>query len=177
MREKESLFHLIRDCSWAVNFWNLPGIEAPCSLSNSFRDMLDWYLIHKGRNEAEKFATLCWQIWKSRNEEIFDRVVMPPLLNVRRALDWLLDYQCALMFDRGPSGNGRLLAAWSCPPADAIKINFDGAAHKEEDKFGLGFIARDSMGSFILAGSKSVWHCGSVEEAKGPCHVLDFFCC
>lgn len=113
---------------------------------------------------AEKFATLCWQIWKSRKEEIF--IFVPPLLSVRRALDWLSEYQCALTFDHGSSRKDRIMAAWSKPLQNVLKLNFDVVVFKEDNRFGLGLIARDSLGSFVLVESKSIWHSESVEEAE-----------
>lgn len=139
--------------------------EAPSNLTNSFRDWLDRVLNEEGWEAAERFSTLCWQLWKLRNDMVFEHINTPPRLGVSRALDWAAEYKIAL----GPLNKvvpDKRSERWRCPPLNVVKINFDAAYHKDDDKYGLGFIARDSKGIFLLAGSKTVWHCGSVEEAE-----------
>lgn len=55
------------------------------------------------------------------------------------------------------------------PPCGVIKINFDGAVSDCGEWFGLGFVARDHQGHFVMAGSKRVCAfegCAEVAEIR-----------
>lgn len=77
--------------------------------------MLDWAWASLGQFGAEKLAILCWQIWKVRNELVFDNVLIHPSLCVGRALDWLHEYQEAISRDSPPALNNKGVARWAPP--------------------------------------------------------------
>lgn len=52
------------------------------------------------------------------------------------------------------------------PPEGIIKINFDGAFSGADDKYGMGVVARDCKGSFLLAGACTGWCAGSAEMVE-----------
>lgn len=123
----------------------------------------------------ELFVTLGWQLCKARNEAIFDKVQDPPRLCVRKASDWLQEYQKALEYGWSSLVSMSRADNWHRPPAEFIKVNVDGAFSTLEDKRGIGVVARDSAGSFILADSKTLWFDGSAEivEARAVLWALD----
>ncbi|CAO2832303.1 unnamed protein product [Amaranthus hypochondriacus] len=56
-------------------------------------DLFDCVWRNKDREEVELFVTFCWQIWKTRNNVIFNSICDLPSLCVRRAVDWLREYK------------------------------------------------------------------------------------
>lgn len=60
----------------------------------------------------------------------------------------------------------RAKAKWKAPEAGVVKINLDAAINEEDDRVGLGWVARRSDGSVIKAASKTVWPFLGVERAE-----------
>ncbi|CAO2827042.1 unnamed protein product [Amaranthus hypochondriacus] len=138
-------------------------------------DMIDLLWKSRGKSCVESFVTLGWQLWKARNEAIFEDSQAPSRLCVRKASDWLQEYQKAVELGWSSTSSTHRVDHWHRPPVDFIKVNVDGAFTIAEDKQGIGVVARDSTGSVVLAGSKTLWHEGSVEmvEARAVLWALD----
>lgn len=64
---------------------------------------------------------------------------------------------------RGPS---RVDVVWQRPLVGVIKLNCDAAFSSKGEKHGFGFIARNSCGNFVVAGSKTLWVVGSAEYVE-----------
>ena len=94
----ESLLHLIRDCPWVHNVWLEAVFSFPDFHISSFRDLLDWIWGSFGSKVVKKFVIICWQIWKSRNDAVFNNIFTPSLC-VGKALEWLKEYHNALTHD------------------------------------------------------------------------------
>lgn len=77
---------------------------------------MSWALSSLGHSGLHKFLILCWQIWKARNELVYNHLVIPPPLCVGHAWDWLSEYQQAMTLDFSPSHNNRVDSRWSLPP-------------------------------------------------------------
>ena len=65
---------------------------------------------------------------------------------------------------------------WQPPPTDLIKINFDGAVFKDEDRAGIGMVVRDSQGMVIASLSQNIPLPHSVVnlETLAACRALEF---
>ena len=92
--------HLLFECHWAKMLWDFSELDLEGRRFPSFRDVLDWVWLNSGVAKTKLFATLCWQVWKARNELVFENRQAPPLLYVRSASDWLKDYHHSLSMAR-----------------------------------------------------------------------------
>lgn len=99
---------------------------------------MDWMWKNKGQEVVETFVTLCWQVWRARNEAIFKGILDPPGLCHRKALDWLKEYQQASFYELGEAPVSHMSVLWCRPSVGVIKINVDGAFSLTHDKHGLG---------------------------------------
>ena len=111
---------------------------------------MDWFWHNKGQEGVESFVTLCWQIWKARNEAISNSIFDPPRLCVGKALDWLVEYKKALSYDFVDSVLPRASTVWCRPSSGFIKVNVDEAFLLNGDKHGFGFVACDSSSNLSL---------------------------
>lgn len=87
----ESLLHMLRDCSWVHDVWKVVDFSFPSLSFGSFRDVLDCVGASHGQASVERFVVICWNVWKARNEVIYERVSIPPSLCVGRAIYWLAE--------------------------------------------------------------------------------------
>nr|GMD92032.1 reverse transcriptase [Ipomoea batatas] len=97
------------------------------------------------------FSYTCWELWKSRNRRIFDRVRPSPLEIVRRA-EFTARESLRCGHQRNPEPSGRMRwVLWSCPSQYGwIKINTDGALKKNTGLASAGGLARDHLGDWLF---------------------------
>lgn len=60
----ETTLHVLRDCEWAVTFWNLEDNPWVCGAAMSFKEWLAWVIENHPRERQEAFAMKLWQVWK-----------------------------------------------------------------------------------------------------------------
>lgn len=154
---EESLLHVIRDCSWVKDSWAAANIPFLNGFVSSFKDIIEFVWSSCGSPETEKLATICWQIWKCRNDMIFRNINTPPLICIGKVVAWLKEYHNAVCFHLPVSKHSRDQERWCGPPRGVIKINFDGACGGEGDRLGLGFVAREYAGKSLMTGSKTLY--------------------
>lgn len=165
--------HIFFECPWVVQFWNLSSCDFG---DQAFPSSLDWVWKQLGKDKAELFVVLCWQVWKARNELVFENSQAPPRLYISRVSDWLHEYQQAQVRNHSASPNSEESKSWCCPPQEILKINCGGAFDVARDKFGVGFVVRNWKGDFVVAGAKTLWVGSSAEEIEAQA-VLWALCC
>lgn len=104
-------------------------------------------------------------IWGARNDLVFEKVFIAPELCFKRATDILTEYRKAVASDQCTTAR-RPKASWSPPAHGFIKLNVDAATKPQEDRIGLGVVARDKEGTVFLSASKTDWPFISVERAE-----------
>ena len=80
---------------------------------SSFCDYLQWVWSCHGSLDIDIFVTLCWQLWKARNNVVFDHGQPLSFLNCRRAMDWVKDYHKVLSLDHASIWSAREHASWN----------------------------------------------------------------
>ncbi|XP_050238463.1 uncharacterized protein LOC126687955 [Mercurialis annua] len=116
------------------------------------------------RNAKEEFVLcifLLWQIWKARNEVVFNRNHMPTSLIVSKAAMQNQEYIAALHKRSNLDGMSSTRSTvqtnppvWVPPPIGFHKVNFDGAIDMNLRTGAIGFVVSDFAGNFILAGAR-----------------------
>ena len=68
------------------------------------------------------------------------------------------------------------LVRWQPPPANLIKINFDGAVFKDDERAGIGVVVRDSQGLVLASLSQNIPlpHSVVTLETLATCRALEF---
>ncbi|KAI8530479.1 hypothetical protein RHMOL_Rhmol11G0062100 [Rhododendron molle] len=102
---------------------------------------------------------MCWAIWKTRNDCIFNSNSPRPEKTIGLAFTANSDYLQAVF--KGSSEGRRhksvvRIGKWTPPPPGVTKFNCDGAYSSSRNKAAFGFLARDSGGSAL------VWRAGQV---------------
>ena len=102
--------------------------------------------------EKERTIILCgmWSLWGSRN----DRKHGKAPIDAVAAVNWALDvcfYLTSVQENAAGSTTVTAPQRWQRPPVNSVKINVDGAFVDHESSGGIGAVARDDMGEFLLA--------------------------
>ncbi|CAN1761920.1 Putative ribonuclease H protein At1g65750 [Linum perenne] len=68
--ESEDVIHILRDCRFAKEVWELSGIQASNPQAWQVQRQ-EWLRIGITSAESTRFGLTCWALWKARNERIF----------------------------------------------------------------------------------------------------------
>ncbi|KAL0401117.1 UNVERIFIED_CONTAM: hypothetical protein Slati_4141600 [Sesamum latifolium] len=108
------------------------------------------------------FLTTCWMIWWNRNCSLMENRTRDPdqvISHARHYYSAFLSQMSVLTTRTQTTAPYR----WSPPPANVVKINFDGALFVNEGESGVGVVARDSAGSCLAWLSRRLPNCLSPE--------------
>lgn len=175
--EFETTNHTLFTCSFVQVVWRSAGIpthqlcDPSITVEEKFRYLFNHFNdIHIPKITRSLPFWLMWRIWKSRNDLIFNRksITQSDTLNqaINDTKEWLENrpqresssartHQCLSRRER-----------WTPPPRGWIKCNYD-ASHREGDSAsGLGWIIRDSTGTFMDCGMGQFQGRTTIEEAE-----------
>ncbi|GLT65131.1 hypothetical protein SLA2020_375810 [Shorea laevis] len=153
--EPESILHCFVHCPAARATW----LGCPLSLRaselhvNSFAAFLDSMVSILGREQLELLCVLCWKIWGCRNEAIWHGKHTSPRSIIENSLSYLNEYKQAMNAKGKRVGFGQGLSEtrWRPPDVGHVKINTDGAISGQQQRFGMGAVARDHTGNVVAA--------------------------
>ncbi|XP_075633945.1 uncharacterized protein LOC142606490 [Castanea sativa] len=99
----------------------------------------------------EKWATICWGIWKSRNEFQHGGKRRPGLVIARSSLKLLEDLQLANKKLSRVRLDNQNIAVWKPPLLGYFEVNVDGALFSKSKQFGIGVIVLNGEGNVVAA--------------------------
>ena len=151
------VLHAIQECPTLTLIWNSIR-ELSFRTNRSFRDIQELLLF---ANETEKNVELMvvtmWTIWSRRNQIRVQQNVYPIAQVVPNARQMLSVFHRANRVQQAPASvSSTNRVTWIPPPANSLKINFDGALFKDINKVGLGVIIRDNHGQVLASLSKQI---------------------
>ncbi|XP_050259000.1 uncharacterized protein LOC126704000 [Quercus robur] len=123
--------HMLYFCSRGTEVWSASKLSLPCNVQESW-SFVDTFSRLRTSWEAqsgllERWVTMCWGIWKSRNEVRHGRKRRPGRVIVRSSLKLLEDFQSTNEKLSRPRIENQNRAAWKPPPLGSFKVNVDGA--------------------------------------------------
>ncbi|XP_021684459.2 uncharacterized protein LOC110667803 [Hevea brasiliensis] len=169
--EEETLEHTLFWCDHARATWFL----RPCSYKLNpigFSSIREWWtklfqevLIGHLSPELLKYAAItCWQIWKDRNNMVFNSIVPNPLSTLKRILldiqELEMEGKLSTSCGAGPSQNSTPMN-WSNPERGVIKFNCDVAWSISSPLSSVAVIARNFSGR-VVDGVVKKFRCSSL---------------
>lgn len=174
--DTESICHLLFHCPVAKEVWDRSNIKLPhggFSRSSVFLNVYHLLFVNgqKGMElQNNSWVWVLWQIWKGRNELVFQKVRSNPILILSKTLEeasiWLEVNTPAKVVSVTQSSDIRTLPKWSPPPFGGLKCNFGVAWEKPNDYSGAAWILRDHNGTTLLHGRRSFSGVQSQMEAE-----------
>ena len=172
----ESICHLLFNCPLAQEVWERSNIKIPRGGFSRSSVFLNVYhlLIVNGKNgnevQSKSFIWIMWQIWKGRNELVFERRQTNPISILSKAIEdaniWFavntteeverVNHSCA---------SGQVLK-WSPPPIGYFKCNIGIAWERPNAYSGAAWILRDHNGKTIMHSRRSFSGVQSQMEAE-----------
>ncbi|CAL1384392.1 unnamed protein product [Linum trigynum] len=147
---EETQNHILRECQWAIRVWRnsvfRPLFELEPNISSG-----SWLCAVMDQTEdetLEKLGILLWSIWNERNNHMFNKKKAEEWEIVGRALTYWEEFQSHHLEEKEERGEDN--DTWETPMEGWVKLNVD-AAVLAENGTGLGVVARDASGRFLLA--------------------------
>nr|XP_023926910.1 uncharacterized protein LOC112038333 [Quercus suber] len=134
--------------------WASSGLER-IRRQSSFSDFKDLVAsLLQQQTEVGLAAMMIWSIWSQRNQVRLRQ----PSTSLQQIVQLSKDGYSEFLTCQVPTTvrAARVKKKWKPPPADLVKINFDGATCSGTNKSGLGVVIRDSMGQVLASCSKVV---------------------
>ncbi|XP_055960697.1 uncharacterized protein LOC126668753 [Mercurialis annua] len=175
--EMETLEHLFFECPQVVQVWFLSPLSLRASNFPSIHFSQLWLIItdqlhqmDSSNSSVQLFCFILWQIWKTRNKNVFDNMVVQPsevsLVSCQASTEFAnsqvdISPSFPILENRVPQQ-----LRWIPPPQGILKLNYD-AATDHKHKFGtIGVIARDNLGvtkGRFTAFFRFIWDPGVLE--------------
>jgi ribonuclease HI len=172
----ESDWHLFFHCDNIKEAWQAAGlshiIEPRLHLFHNPRDMLFDICRKVTVLEASKVAVTLWLLWQYRNDKVWNEsTTTAHQIGVQASNYWLQWAQVNGLFQEQQQPAHQLAAGtatthWQQPPNGVLKCNVDASFYNMAGATGWGWILRDSMGQFQLAGTNILHSPLSVLEGE-----------
>ncbi|KAI8571068.1 hypothetical protein RHMOL_Rhmol01G0088600 [Rhododendron molle] len=155
----ETLEHLLFQCKLSRAVWlDSPFNSVVSSMWNSFQ-FIDWWNLFPHNSYASDTlvdmgafcVSICWFIWKARNQVYFDGLCWDSSMILEKAFALCIEFKAAMVDVhslQSPIVSGSV-PMWRPPLADVIKLNVDGAVQRENGSVGVGIVARDLWGQIV----------------------------
>ncbi|OVA19136.1 Reverse transcriptase zinc-binding domain [Macleaya cordata] len=148
----ESTDHLFLSCEVSKRIWFGSPIGLHYQSSATTPILLDLF-VHwlEAKEDADIFKLACniiWQIWKARNQVIFEKKVVNIQVIITSAQAMFNEHgYCTLSNSYSISPKANSHQRWIPPPVGSIKVNFDGAT--KDNTIAAGIVIRNSEGSVL----------------------------
>lgn len=153
--EVESTIHSLVQCKVASLCWQIYNHNTTTTGNMDFTEWLENILTGKSNQNKAKIITMCWSIWRARNDLVWNNKRWNSLRIVAKAWEYLSQWKAAQSrFFEAPitpptPGDGAIL--WVKPQQNEVKINVDAAVFENRGYSGIGLIARNHEGHLLLA--------------------------
>lgn len=173
---EETTTHVLMTCERACKVWLLspfrfrPEVLATSQFGELWTSMGS---VTNGGNRKENlglFAFVCWQIWKARNDWVFNKKWIGEQEILGYGINEFHDFVAATSKTREPrQPMAETISRWNPPNQGVVKINSDGAFDGSGKRGGVGLVARDYLGQvkWVTAIPISNTHSAEAVEALG----------
>lgn len=133
-QERETISHVFTRCQFARQCWQSLNIINQVDEDGDFCTWLQSILSNRNAKQKAEIVTLCWAIWKARNELVWNKKVSMVNKVVAAAKEYLTQWKQAQgrvytapvqpIFD----GDGAI--SWAKPQRNSVKVSVDAAMFK-----------------------------------------------
>ncbi|KAL8149999.1 hypothetical protein AgCh_006858 [Apium graveolens] len=156
--DAETIIHILVHCSFADTCWRVAGLVRITNEFHTFREWLQWVLKTYRREEIHRAIMICWMLWKSRNDLVWNQHSMEVFEVVESATTVLNQWRSVQdkSFDNflGYMSQDDGHEHWKLPQSDKVKINSDAAIFEHDNCYSHAFVVRNHHGQLIEARSK-----------------------
>jgi ribonuclease HI len=173
----EDDWHLLVNCPNSIEARRTAGLDdlitSRLSRNNTAAALIFDVCRTADRELAGRFATLVWLLWQNRNNKVWQGDHdCGRQLGVKAHHYWLEWIQVHNFQHHSAGSNEEIQqqVQWEKPPVGWIKCNTDAAFHDAHNTTSAGWILRNNMGNFVMAGT--AWYQGKYSIIEGEAMAL-----
>ena len=159
-KEPKSACHIFWFCDSAKEVWSSSKLILPIKINPSWKFIDALWKLQKWSDTCpdlvEHTVTLCWGIWKYRNERRHGGVRRNGLALVRSLLRLLDEFQVVNENPHSLRTAHTQGAKWCPPQPGSYKVNVDGAVFTKRKQVGIEVVIRDSAGEVVAVLSQKL---------------------
>ncbi|XP_074369771.1 uncharacterized protein LOC141711268 [Apium graveolens] len=115
-----------------------------------------WSVQHNSVQQRAEYITLCWAIWRARNDLVWNQKFSSINKIVAAAAkqyltQWTIAQSRSSSTLLQPQSNGDGVTSWAKPQPNTVKVSVDAAIFEDRSEADFGMVARDSDGRLIEA--------------------------
>ncbi|XP_019161012.1 PREDICTED: uncharacterized protein LOC109157617 [Ipomoea nil] len=143
--EFETSWHLFVDCKISKELWRAVDFNFITSSTCSFTHWFTINMPHLSLTHLGLFITICWEIWRQRNDKIWNnKNILPAIATLNKARTFLDDWKMARDNPPGSTtSRDQEEGKWSKPQQGFLKLNVDATIDMANSKMGVGCVVRD----------------------------------
>lgn len=159
--DEETVFHVLVSCPFASQCWRRILQLRYDSSTYSFVEWFTMVLNSQTIYKWSEVAMMCWGIWKSRNEVMWQQKVPQVNTVCFSTMQYFVQWKDAqvssniALFPNMHEKDG--VSHWVRPQVDTIKVSVDAAIFEDLSAAGFGFVARNSEGVLTFAKTGRLW--------------------
>ncbi|KAA3461736.1 reverse transcriptase [Gossypium australe] len=148
----ETMNHLFRECPVSLEMWRaLSTLDLSTGISNDFGEWLTMVLTSLNLEKGRIFCVALWAVWGDRNSRIHEKISKSGQQIARFILSYLKELNGVREVTQK---NAIIDTKWRHPPAQTIKVNFDGAFDERSKVSASGVVVRNSSGRILISSTK-----------------------
>lgn len=151
--------HLLFDCPYAQRIWRASGIAHPrlYDPTKTLEEKIDVCLTCNTSARMQHIKDLpisiLWRIWKSRNTLVFQQKQLDWWVVLKQARDDAVEWSTyGTLHGEKTALQQREASHWKRPQESYYKCNYDGSFVNTDTPAKVGWVLRDSNGTFLEAG-------------------------
>ncbi|KAK4435138.1 hypothetical protein Salat_0677100 [Sesamum alatum] len=114
----------------------------------SYRDWMRDIMSKLQGEQIQWFVVVCWMLWSSRNKTLMENEKDEPHRVLLKGQSFLQAFRDSIGRSRAEQQQEQMVH-WRPPPAEVVKLNFDGALFANPKCRGAGVVARNSAGECL----------------------------
>lgn len=157
--EEESVEHALVKCRLTGRVWQLYNQNITMEECREFPSWLKNRLTGQSKENKTKILTLCWSIWRARNDLVWNNRRWKEIKIIAKAWEYFSQWKVAqsrkIEPPIQPSFPGDSESLWVKPHYNEVKISTDAVIFEEQGRSGIGLIARNHEGHLLSARTKT----------------------
>lgn len=152
---EESIEHFLWSCPSATDVWSCGSnkLQKSTCVRRDFTHLFEELIDRLDQSELEIFVVIARSIWMRRNDVVHGGSFTHPRQVFTNAVSALTDFQRVTMQSEEMGSTDQQISAvsWQPPNKIMVEVNWDAAIDQKIFCVGLGLLARDANGSFLVA--------------------------
>ncbi|KAL6575261.1 hypothetical protein OROMI_012546 [Orobanche minor] len=147
----ETMWHLFIECAFARDCWRVVGLwntlESLLNEVDGLTELVLRLVDELPPAKLEAFAMTLWQVWRCRNNKVWQDEEMPAWRAIQLGTAFVADWKAVRNRQEGP--RVQRCRRWHAPAEGRVKFNSDASFFDDSLSMGIGLVVRNDRGDVL----------------------------